>query len=133
MQVCNGGGTYPSDCPNDWHWECEERVLEHHDDPLVEVWLTMDLAPSSRAWIQGELAAIYPGAHFKENLPWRIRLFAGETMSIFIPFRRYRPGDPGYHVGDIELKTRGTPLNAPQTVYVPYKIPVYLGESTIIH
>lgn len=129
---CDNGGTYPQDCPDSWHWVCVEKVIEHYDDPLVEVKLTMDLAQSSRAWIT-ELAQRYPGAHFKEKLPWEMRLFRGETMSIFIPFRRYPASDPGWHVGDIILKTRGTPLNPPQTVSVPYRVPVHLLDTTIIY
>lgn len=132
-QVCNGGGTYPQDCPNDWHWTCPERVLEHYDDPLVKIKLTMDLAPSSKEWITGELARVYPGAHIKERFPKEFDIYNGLTMRYAAwVLRSYAAQDPGYRVGDIVLKTAGTPLSSPQTVYVPYRFPVYLAESTII-
>ncbi|MEM2265370.1 MAG: hypothetical protein QW687_00865 [Candidatus Hadarchaeales archaeon] len=131
VQVCNSGGTYPHDCPNSWHWECEERVIAHYDDPIVELRMRLDLAPSSRSWIQGELAQVYPGAHIQERYPYIWLLFTGSTMRILLR-HTYGPFDPGYRDIQVIVKTAGTPLNPPQVVSIPYRMPVFLEEGTII-
>ncbi len=132
-QECrDGSGTYPEDCPDEaWEWVCFERVLEHHDDPLVRIDMPMRLEDSSVAWIEGYLRQRYYGAARKEPLPWVFHLWQGEAMQVSTGLMEYAGQDPGVHGGRIMGTTRGTPLNLPQVVEQPYSVPVYLLDTTI--
>jgi hypothetical protein len=46
-QRCPDGTADPAACPQSWTWQCNARVLQRHDDPLVAVDLPMRLADSS--------------------------------------------------------------------------------------
>ena len=43
----------------------------------------------------------------------------------------YKAQDPGVHGGKIIVTTKGTPLNEPQRLAVPFVLKVYLLDSTI--
>lgn len=133
QQRCqNSSGEYPTDCPNDsWYWRCEEVVLERYDDPLIKVELPMRLADSSVDWIEGYLGSRYYHARRQEPLPKVFELWAGEAMSVQTGLFQYPAEDPGVHGGKIILLTKGTPLNQPQRVALPYSVPVYLVDTTI--
>ncbi len=130
-QVCPDGSTDPTACPQSWRWQCRERVLAHHDDPIVAVALTMELAPSAQGWLQDDLARRYYHAHPQEGLPKRLPLWQGRAMAVETTLWEYRALDPGLHVGEIQVTTQGTPLNPPQEIAEPYRVPVYLLDSTM--
>ena len=113
-----------------WHWVCRVRTLAHYDDPIVKIAMGMDLSEASRAWIEGELASRYPGAHVQEKLPWERTLWTGRAMSVETGIRRYPAQDPGDHEGDITVETAGTPLSGPQEYVIHYDVPVYLRDAT---
>ncbi len=113
-----------------WHWVCRVRTLAHYDDPIVRILMSMDLSQKSRAWIEGELASRYPGAHVQEKLPWERTLWTGRAMSVETGIRRYPAQDPGDHEGEITVETAGTPLNSPQEYVIRYRVPVYLKDAT---
>jgi hypothetical protein len=133
QQRCESiSGEYPADCPDDdWYWRCEEVVLEHHDDPLIKIELPMRLADSSVEWIEKDLSARYYHAQRQEPLPKVFELWEGAAMSVRTGLFDYPAEDPGVHGGKIILLTRGTPLNQPQRLALPYSVPVYLMDSTI--
>ena len=113
-----------------WHWICRVLVLHHYDDPITRIRMTMDLAQSSRAWIEGELRARYPNAYFHEKLPWEMTVWRGSAMRVSgWLLKKYMADDPGWHEGLIKVDTRGTPLNPPQHIAVPYKVGVYLHDT----
>ncbi len=131
VRLCQPGpGKYPDDCPaGPWYWDCEEKQ-ERFDDPLVKIDITMDLDPASSAWINGYLNGRYTGAHAQEDLPARWKFWEGVSMS-FTEEWHYMPKDPGAHQGEIILFTRGTPISPAQEVHVPYRVPVWLIDTTI--
>jgi hypothetical protein len=141
MHVCDAGGSYPEDCPQDWHWECPDVCIECYDDPFQAIEVRMRLADSTVDWIEKELSGRYYGASRKEGLPrtWALRGVTGQ-MSVDQRWR-YAPGqpdvlsngpiDPGIHGGLIVGTTKGTPLNPPQVVKRPFAVPVYLLDTTI--
>ena len=68
-------GRYPDDCPaGAWHYICPIRCTACYDDLFAAPQIRMRLADPALDWIQGELAARYPGAQPKEGLPrtWQI-------------------------------------------------------------
>lgn len=138
-QVCdNGNGYYPDDCPNgSWEWVCEEKTLEHYDDPIVSIDVRMRLDDSSMEWIRTYLDSRYYGAELKEDLPLFTRVFedSNGAMSIrdLYAFDEYNAQDPGIHGGKIVITTKGTPLNEdnPQILEQLFGIPVYLVDTTL--
>ena len=130
-RVCPDGSTDPAACPQAWRWQCRERVLAHYDDPIVAIALTMELAPSAQGWLQGDLARRYYHARPQEGLPRRFPLWQGRAMAVETTLRKYKALDPGLHVGEIRVTTQGTPLNPPQEIAEPYRVPVYLLDSTM--
>lgn len=130
-QVCPDGSTDPALCPADWRWQCSERVLAHHDDPIVAVDLPMRLADSSVAWLGGELPQRYYHASPKEGLPKTFYLWRGDSMSVQTGLFDYKAQDPGVHGGQILVTTKGTPLNPPQRVAQPYAVNVHLLDATL--
>ncbi len=141
VKVCDNGGSYPEDCPNDWHWECPDRIIERYDDPFQAIEIRMRLADSSVDWIEKDLPGRYYGATRKEGLPhvWALR---GVRDQMTVDQRwRYAPGqpdalssgpvDPGIHGGKIVGTTKGTPLNPPQVVERAFSVPVYLLDTMI--
>jgi hypothetical protein len=130
-QLCPDGSSNLAACPQGWRWQCSERVLQHHDDPLVAVDLPMRLADSSVTWLNGNLRPRYPGAAHKEGLPKVFPLWRGEAMSVQTGLLDYKAQDPGVHGGRILVTTKGTPLNPPQQISAPYEVKVYLLDSTM--
>lgn len=132
VKECNGGGTYPDDCPNDWHWECVDKLLERHDDPLREVKIELNLSQESIAWITGELARKYPGARVKGNYPRLIDLLrSGRTMSFYAQVRKKLLVDPGKYEFKLLLDTTGTPISDPQHREYRDEIRCYLREEKL--
>ncbi len=124
-----------------WHYECPIRCTECYDDPLNGAQIRMRLADPTLDWIQGELAARYPGAAPKEGLP-RVWQIAGvENRMHYDAWWRYAPGrpdflsngpiDPGIHGGKLAVWTKGTPKSAPQLIERPFEVPVFLVDTTI--
>lgn len=130
-QLCPDGSADPAACPASWQWSCSTHVIEHHDDPIVDIDLPMRLADSSVEWLTDDLRPRYPGASHKEGLPRVFQLWSGEHMDVTASFWGYSAQDPGVHGGKIIVITKGTPLNPPQRIAVPYEVPVYLMDSTI--
>lgn len=130
-QLCPDGSTDPALCPADWRWQCTERILVHHDDPIMAVDLPMRLADSSVAWLGGELPQRYYHASPKEGLPKTFQLWRGESMSVQTGLFDYKAQDPGVHGGQILVTTKGTPLNPPQRVAEPYEVKVHLLDTTL--
>jgi hypothetical protein len=131
VQQCPNGGTDPAACPNAWQWVCDARVLARYDDPIVDIDLPMRLADSSVEWLNDDLRPRYPGASHKEGLPRVFELWNGEAMSVETGLLDYKAQDPGVHGGKIIVTTKGTPLNEPQRLAVPFEVPVYLLDSTL--
>ena len=132
-QLCSdGSGIFPDDCPAEaWQWSCSDYVLEHYDDPVVKVEMPMRLADSTVEWIEGDLASRYYNATRKEPLPKLFELWEGESMALRTGLYNYEAQDPGNHGGRIIILTKGTPLNEPQRLAIPYSVPVYLLDSTL--
>ena len=86
-QVCvNGSGDYPAACPGGaWSWQCRDVVIEHHDDPIVQIDLPMRLADSTVDWLNG-LKGRYYGATTKEGLAQGLRAVGRQR-----PLRQDRP------------------------------------------
>ena len=86
------------------------------------------LAQSSIAWITGELARKYPGAHVKGAYPFTP---AFQVNGLGTPTARLSfhlaPLDPGYY----EVTVQATQSDG-QSVTQTLRVPVYLLESTII-
>ncbi len=113
-----------------WHWVCIEGPVAFYSDPVKSVDLGMRLADSSVAWINGELASRYYGAHQRDGFPNVFHLYSGPGLTWWRYTFRYHPTDPGTYGGRIILETKGTPLSGPQHVSVPFSVPVYLKEAT---
>ena len=136
-------GRYGVRCTGDveWHYECPVRCTECYDDPLALAQIHMRLADSSKAWIETELAARYPGTRPLENLPHTWDIAGTKDQMRYDAWWAYKPGspepastgpiDPGVHGGRIVLTTKGTPKSAPQTAQAPYEAKVFLLDTTI--
>jgi hypothetical protein len=88
----------------------------------------VQLAQSSLAWISGELARKYPGAHVKGSYPFTppyqvSGLGASQAQLSF----QLAPLDPGYY----EVTVQATQEDS-QTATAILRVAVYLMESTII-
>lgn len=130
-QMCRtSGDTYPDDCPNDWRWVCVRRVIEQHNDPIVEVNLGMRLGDGVKEWIENNLGSRYYGATTQDDLPHVWQLYKGSGVMSWTDDFEYHPYDPGVHGGRLFVTTKGTPLNPPQKVSFPYTVPVYLWDAT---
>ena len=130
-QMCKTAGkTYPDDCPNDWKWVCVRRVIEQHDDPIVEVNLGMRLGDGVKEWIENDLGSRYYGATTQDDLPHVWQLYKGGGVMSWTYDFEYHPFDPGVHGGRLFVITKGTPLNPPQKPTFPYTVPVYLWDTT---
>ncbi len=129
VKVCPNGGTAPDDCPNAWRWECRWFVTRY-PDPIVSVRVTMDLAPATRQWLQ-DLARRYYGYTPREKLPATLAVWTGRSMRVQTAWT-YHPQDPGVHEGEIVIRTAGTPISPPQEVRIPYRVRVYLKDTTIL-
>ena len=128
VKVCPSGGTAPDDCPNSWQWQCRWFVTRYND-PIVSVQVSMDLSPSSKAWLQ-DLGRRYYGLQAREVLPATFDVWTGRAMRVRRAWT-YHPLDPGVHEGEIVIRTAGTPISRPQEVRVPYEVRVYLKDTTI--
>ena len=130
-QMCKtSGDKYPDDCPNDWKWVCVRRVIEQHNDPIVEVNLGMRLGDGVKEWIENDLGSRYYGAKPQDDLPRVWQLYKGGGVMSWTYDFEYHPYDPGVHGGRLFVITKGTPLNPPQEISFPYTVPVYLWDTT---
>ena len=102
--------------------------------------LAMILRKSSIDWIQGELAARYPGARVR--MP-RILLpvagqgaVLGDKTFVLTAVVNPKPEDPGYYDVEIAFHTAGTPVTAPRQIRwrtpPDRPQPVYLLETTLV-
>lgn len=90
--------------------------------------LRVQLAASSIAWINGDLARKYPGAHVKGTYPFVPQfsvsgIGSGQAQISF----HLAPLDPGYY----EVTVVATQQDG-QSTSATLRVPVYLMESTII-
>ena len=131
-QVCTRVvGAYPDDCPSGpWRWTCAWTRIERHNDPIVKVELAMRLHESTIAWIEGDLAARYPGVRRTEPLPKVFTVWRGRAMRVREDWH-YLPSDPGVHGGRILITTAGTAISPPQHVSIPFEVKVYLKDTTL--
>ncbi len=131
-QVCvSGSGDYPAACPGGgWSWQCRDVVIEHHDDPIVQIDLPMRLADSTVDWLNG-LKGRYYGATTKEGLPKVFELWDGNALYVKTGLSRYPAQDPGVHGGRIVVMTQGTAISPPKSVSTPYEVKVWLVDSTL--
>ncbi|MEM2265297.1 MAG: hypothetical protein QW687_00495 [Candidatus Hadarchaeales archaeon] len=129
---CNSGGSYPADCPDDWHWECVDKLIASYDDPLKDVKIELNLSQESIAWITGELARKYPGARVKGNYPWLINLLRnGNTMSYVGEVKKKLLVDPGKYEFKLLIDTTGTVISDPQHREFRDVIRVWLREEKL--
>jgi hypothetical protein len=88
----------------------------------------VQLAQSSMAWINGELARKYPGAQVKGSYPiippYQISGLGASQAQLAL---HLAPLDPGYY----EISVQATQEDG-QTATATLRVPVYLMESTII-
>ncbi|MDR7574326.1 MAG: hypothetical protein QN194_15540 [Armatimonadota bacterium] len=111
-------------------------IEETYPDPIAgDGLLTMVLSPSSRAWIQGELAAKYPGARVR--MP-EIRMpihgqgqVMGDKTFLFTAKVNPKPVDPGVYEVEFFFRTAGTPVSDPIVVRRRIEQKVWLMESAI--
>jgi len=131
-QLCdNGSGEYPDDCASGpWHWSCVWELQERYNDPIVKVEVAMRLHENTIGWIEGELAARYPGTTRTEPLPNVFTIWEGRSMSVTEDWN-YLPSDPGVHGGRIIITTAGTPISDPQEVSVGFEVHVHLKDTTL--
>lgn len=137
MEMC---GQTNCDCPNGWHatfrdvYGCQDKQKAFTEE-LVEVHPGASLTDDSRAWIESELAAAYPGAHLL-NPDWRFNTEAecqwtGGTCSI--DFTLTIPAvDPGWYDIKLEGVTAGTLASPPRSFEINVgQFGVYLIDSTL--
>ncbi len=118
------------DCPHGWHsiiqqvWACASKNKTYQEG-IADLSANATLRLSSRAWIQGELAAAYPGAGLK-NPDWGFSttpscVWSGDVcnwdFTLTIPV-----ADPGWY----DLKVVGQ--TAGNTVTPPRSFEVMAGE-----
>lgn len=120
--------------------ECR-LVEERYPEPVSgQGLLSMVLRPSSRAWIQGELAARYPGARVRQPVIQLPVAGAGQVLGdktfLLTAVVNPKPVDPGYYDVSLAFTTAGTPVSPPRTVVwrTPddRPQPVYLLEVTLV-
>lgn len=116
-------------------------VEERYPEPISgDGALAMALRASSIQWIQGELAARYPGARVR--MPRILLPVRGEGRTLgdgtFVLTARVnpKPEDPGYYDVELAFRTAGTPVTAPREIRwrtpPDRPQPVYLLETTIV-
>ncbi len=125
-----GGQGYPGDTcggtkSSEWHIvqtilrRCE-RQTDTYVDRLRSLEIRADLAQASIDWINGELAARYPGAHVYQG-NWR--LFpdmpgiggpSADLTAFAMQWERLQIRDPGKYIVNVQGATTGTPYTAPR-------------------
>jgi hypothetical protein len=120
--------------------ECR-LVEERYPEPVEgQGALAMILRKSSIEWIQGELAARYPGARVR--MPRILLPVQGQGTVLadktFVLAARVnpKPVDPGLYDVEIAFNTAGTPVTAPRRIEwrtpPDRPQPVYLLETTLV-
>lgn len=134
-------GDPPVSWPGDLQPGSCRLVEERYPEPISgQGLLAMILRDSSRAWIQGELAARYPGARVRQP---EIRLpvsgqgrILGDGTFVLAAVVNPRPVDPGYYDVSIVFNTDGTPVSSPRPIVwrtpADRPQPVYLLETTLV-
>ena len=116
--------------------ECR-LVEEIYPDPIAgDGLLMMILSPSSRAWIEGELAARYPGARVRmPEIRMTVRgqgeILADKTFILKAQVNP-KPVDPGIYRVEFLFQTSGTPVSQPVEVRRRIEQKVWLMESAIV-
>lgn len=116
--------------------ECR-LIEERYPDPIAgDGLLVMILSPESRAWIQGELAARYPGARVRQpeiRMPIRGEgSLTGDKTFILTAVVNPKPVDPGVYQVEFLFRTAGTPVSDPIVVRRRIEQKVWLMESAIV-
>jgi hypothetical protein len=112
-------------------------VEERYPDPVAgDGRLEMILSPSSHAWIEGELAARYPGARVRMpeiRMPIRGQgeILADKTFVLRAEVNP-KPVDPGIYRVEFLFRTSGTPVSQPIEVRRRIEQKVWLMESAIV-
>jgi hypothetical protein len=112
-------------------------VEERYPDPVAgDGRLEMILSPSSRAWIEGEMAARYPGARARMpqiRMPIRGQgeILADKTFVLRAEVNP-KPVDPGIYLVEFLFRTSGTPVSQPIEIRKRIEQKVWLMESAIV-
>ncbi|HKZ84238.1 MAG TPA: hypothetical protein VJ793_11350 [Anaerolineae bacterium] len=112
---------------------CTEHIYRYRDG-VDSVRVIADLSQGSINWINGELAARYPGAtvrhpHWDVSAPGAI---FGSGGSFFSGVVRVPVEDPGWYDTRVIVRTTGTAVSGPRTAEWNGRAPAYLKETTII-
>lgn len=154
-----GDGEYdaidgPGDKGDSYHYEegpvvVKKRTCIPHDIEVPEglnwVLPSLKLAESSKAWITGTLAQVYPGATVKQPdwaFPWggpEYGSYNGNTFVYEFVASRVQLVDPGFYKMLIEGSTSGAmfmgviPVSDPRPIFKDSDaFPVYLIETEIV-
>lgn len=154
-----GDGEYdaidgPGDKGDSYHYEegpvvVKKRTCIPHDIEVPEglnwVLPSLKLAESSKAWITGTLAQVYPGATVKQpdwTFPWggpEYGSYNGNTFVYEFVASRVQLVDPGFYKMLIEGSTSGAmfmgviPVSDPRPIFKDSDaFPVYLIETEIV-
>jgi|GEM_PF-4840342 len=136
---CGAGWTGPVAWQDGWQswmatdaeWgvrAAEVRECRRHTDVFLDgigaLNVRAALSETSVAWIRGELASKYPGAHVFQArwplYPGRPPAFGGfsaDRMTFAATYLRLPLADPGEYVLAIEGRTLGTPYTQPRTLH----------------
>lgn len=136
-----GCGHHNCGCPDNWHpvaqevYSCQD-YYKTYTEGMGELSPGASLQLDSRAWIEGELAAAYPGAHLI-NPDWSFGtppdcIWDGDVctmdFSLSIPVT-----DPGWYDIRLEGQTAGTQVSPPRSFeVVAGEFGVYLMDSSAI-
>jgi hypothetical protein len=133
-------GTENCNCPNGWHmvfedvYGCKDKVRVYPEG-IANLHPGAELSLNSRLWIEGELAAAYPGAHLL-NPDWQ---FSSENACDWqgnvchITFTLTIPAvDPGWYDITLEGLTTGTLASPARNFDIKVgKFGVYMIDSSL--
>jgi len=119
---------------DEWHWECK-AFEETYEDPVAEIGAKVELDAGSVAWIEGEMAQRFPGAHVYGSYPMGLGGHSVGLGSMEATFyaREAQLQDPGLYHLNARVNTTGTPISAPQTARTEEDFEVWLRDETLTY
>lgn len=119
---------------DEWHWECK-AFEETYEDPVAEIGAKVELDAGSMAWIEGEMAQRFPGAHVYGSYPIGLGGHSVGLGSMEATFyaREVQLQDPGLYHLNARVNTTGTPISAPQTARTEEDFDVWLRDETLTY